>query len=67
MSADDTFREAAARGLLLNNLYQMADSRWRANWRDTAQGYPFGDADTPQAALQRALAAVPVAPSGIFD
>lgn len=33
MTIDDALKEAANRGLLLNNLFQIADGSWQANFR----------------------------------
>lgn len=62
MTADEVFAEAKARGLMLSNLFQFAPDHFRANFRDEARGYNFGNAPTPQEALELALRAVPASP-----
>lgn len=50
----------AARGLLVNNCFQLSSSRWRANVTDGNKCWEFGDGVSPAAALEAALAKVPV-------
>lgn len=53
---DPVLAQIAAEGLLVNNLFQTADRRWRASLRHAGLwGYEFGEGPGPCEALGEAL------------
>lgn len=68
MTVEQALAQIAARGLRLNNLFELQNDRWRANVRDPSSAvfYEFGEADTPQGAILAALEKCPTEPTG-FD
>ena len=62
MTIEDAFAEVARRGLLVNNLFQLNSGQWRASLRApglNAPTYMFANAETPTAAMRKALDAAP--------
>jgi hypothetical protein len=64
-------REAAARGLLLNNLFQCDKGRFHAAFKrrngDSYDYFPFAQADTASEALRAALALAADKPAVAYD
>lgn len=62
MTLESLIAEARARGLRVNNLFQLDDGMWQANLRDVKGTYfNFGEGPTPEIALNNALAKAPIA------
>lgn len=55
MTVDELIAEVAAKGLRLNNLFQLHTGGWRANITDGERMWEFGNGSTPVEALQAAL------------
>lgn len=55
MSLEAIISQVTARGLRVLNLCQLDSGDWRANLTDGSLGFDFGQGDTPELALERAL------------
>jgi hypothetical protein len=66
VTLESLLSEIYERGWLVNNLFQLNDSTWRANLRNPSAATQFADADTPELALALCLdkleSAVPLIP-----
>lgn len=68
MTIDALLAQVAARGFLVNNLFQLGTNHWRANLRrplvpgERVEFYEFGDGPTAADALTLALRRMPAAP-----
>lgn len=63
MTLEELLPELPGLGLRLNNLFQLTTGAWQANVCNAGEagtGYEFGRADTPVAALLKALKAAGV-------
>ena len=47
--------DAEASGLLINNLFQLEDGTWRANFRTPSKGHDYREASTLEGVVRSAL------------